>query len=93
MEPLSLEQLALRFSVNKNYLSSRFHKEVQTTVTDYINRTRVQHAVQLLDQTALSMQQIAEKCGFADANYFTRIFRKLNGSSPNDYRKSMNRSV
>lgn len=93
MEPLSLEQLARRFSVNKNYLSSRFHKEVQTTVTDYINRTRVQHAVQLLDQTALSMQQIAEKCGFADANYFTRIFRKLNGSSPNDYRKSMNRSV
>ena len=89
MEPLSLESLAIRFSINKNYLSTRFHRETGRTVTDYINGIRVQRAADLLGKTALSMQEIAEQCGFADANYFTRIFKKVHGLSPNEYRKSL----
>lgn len=89
METLSLESLATRFAVNKNYLSNRFHKEVGRTLTDYINQTRVQRAVRLLERTPLSMQEIAEQCGFTDANYFTRTFKKINGLSPNEYRKSL----
>ena len=88
MEPMSLESLALRFSVNKNYLSSRFHKEVGITVTDYINKVRVRQASVLL-RGSLSVQQVAEQCGFTDGNYFTRIFKKINGMSPNEYRKSL----
>ncbi len=89
MEPLSLENLAARFSVNKNYLSARFHKEVEVTVTDYINQTRVNRATGLLRHTALSVQQIAEQCGFTDANYFTRTYKKIQGFTPNEYRKSI----
>ncbi|MBQ6722326.1 MAG: helix-turn-helix transcriptional regulator, partial [Clostridia bacterium] len=88
MEPLSLENLAGRFTINKNYLSSRFHREVGMTVTDYINQTRVRRSVTLLEKTDLSMQTVAERCGFSDANYFTRVFRKVNGVSPNEYRRS-----
>ena len=58
-------------------------------LTDYINKTRVQQAEKLLRKTTLSMQDIAEKCGFADANYFTRTFKKINGMSPNQYRKAV----
>ena len=87
MEPLNLETLATRFSLNKNYLSSRFHREVGMTVTDYINQTRVRKAEELLTHTNLHMQEIAEQCGFADANYFSRIFRKVNGKSPLEFRK------
>ena len=87
MEPLSLDGLAARFVINKNYLSTRFHKEVGMTVTDYINQTRIRRSKELLGQASLSMQQIAEQCGFSDANYFTRIFKKINGISPNEYRK------
>ncbi len=90
MEPLNLVGLATRFVINKNYLSSRFHKEVGMTVTDYINKTRVQRAAELLGKTTLSMQAVAEQCGFSDANYFTRTFKKINGISPNAYRKSLN---
>ena len=90
MEPLNLEGLAARFVINKNYLSSRFHKEVGVTVTDYINGVRVRQAEQLLEKTALSMQNVAEQSGFSDANYFTRIFKKINGLSPNEYRKALN---
>lgn len=89
MEALSLESLAARFAVNKNYLSSRFHREVGKTLTDYINQTRVQRAIRLLERTPLPMQEIAEQCGFTDANYFTRTFKKVNGLSPNEYRKSL----
>lgn len=88
MEPLNLDSLALRFSMNKNYLSSRFHKEVGFTVTDYINLSRSRRAVELLNRTPLPIQEIAEKCGFTDANYFTRTFKKINGITPNEYRKS-----
>ena len=91
METLSLESLATRFAVNKNYLSNRFHKEVGMTLTDYINQTRIHRAVRLLEKTPLPLQEIAEQCGFTDANYFTRIFKKVNGISPNEYRKSLSR--
>ena len=89
MEPLNLETLATRFSVNKNYLSSRFHRETGMTVTDYINQTRVNRATGLLRNTSRSVQQIAEQCGFADANYFTRTYKKIQGLTPNEYRKSI----
>ena len=47
----------------------------------------IQPAADLLRSSTLSVQQIAEQCGFADGNYFTRIFKKINGMSPNEYRK------
>ncbi len=92
MEPVSLESLADRYAVNKNYLSSRFHREVGMTVTDYINLTRVRRSLKLLSGTTLSMPEIAERCGFSDANYYTRTFRKIHGSTPTEYRKSLKRS-
>ncbi len=89
MEPLSLESLSARFSVNKNYLSSRFHREKGMTITDYINQIRVNRATSLLRNTSRSVQQIAEQCGFTDANYFTRIYKKIQGFTPNEYRKAV----
>ena len=88
-EPLSLESLSIKYSVNKNYLSTRFHKEVGMTVTDYINLTRVRRSCEFLRTTTLNMPEIAERCGFSDANYFTRRFRKIQGVSPSQYRKSL----
>lgn len=89
MEPLNLEALAARFSINRNYLSSRFHQEVGKTVTDYINGIRIRRAQELLGKTALSMQNVAEQCGFSDANYFTRTFRRITGVSPSEYRRTL----
>ena len=89
MEPLSLESLALKYAVNKNYLSTRFSKEVGMTLTDYINLTRVRRSLKLLSNSSLSMQEVAEQVGFAEANYYTRIFRKIHGSTPNEYRRSL----
>ncbi len=89
MEPLSLESLAKKYAVNKNYLSSRFHKEVEMTVTDYINLTRVRRSLKMLSTTSLHMPEIAERCGFSDANYYSRTFKKIHGTTPHEYRKSL----
>ena len=89
MEPMSLESLSNKYAVNKNYLSTRFHKEVGMTVTDYINLTRVRRSLKLLSGTNLSMPEIAERCGFSDANYYTRTFRKIHGTTPTEYRRSL----
>lgn len=61
------------------------------TVTDFINRTRITHAIAKLAKSTLSIQDIAEQCGFTDGNYFTRTFRKVNGMTPNEYRISLKR--
>lgn len=91
MEPLSLEGLADKYAVNKNYLSTRFHKEVGMTVTDYINLTRVRRSLKLLSSTTMTMPEIAERCGFSDPNYYSRTFRKIHGTTPTEYRKSLKR--
>lgn len=89
MEPLSLESLALKYAVNKNYLSTRFSKEVGMTLTDYINLTRVRRSLKLLSNSAFSMQEVAERVGFTDANYYTRTFKKIHGTTPNEYRRTL----
>jgi len=88
-EPLSLSFFAERFSVTKNYLSAEFHKEVGMTLTDYIIGTRIRRALLLLNASKMNIEQIAESCGFSDANYFTRTFKKHQGMSPSEYRKSL----
>lgn len=87
MEPLRLESLAQKYAVNKNYLSTRFSREVGMTLTDYINLTRVSCSLKLLNDSSLSMQEISERVGFSDANYYTRTFKKIHGTSPNEYRQ------
>lgn len=89
MEALSLDYLAKMCSVSGSYLSSLFKKETGTTVTDYINSTRIRQALLLLNSTSLSIQEISEQCGFSDSNYFARTFKKFQGKSPKSYRESI----
>lgn len=88
-QPLSLLFFAEKYAVSKNYLSTLFHREVKVTMTEYINTARIRHAIMLLNTTDLSMQAISEQCGFSDANYFTRTFKKIQGMSPLKYRQSL----
>lgn len=87
VETLSLNMLAELADITANYLSGQFKKEVGTTVIDYINQCRIEHAQNLLITTSLSIGAIAEKVGIIDENYFARIFKKQTGKSASGYRK------
>ncbi len=86
---LSLSSLAAMCSVSSAYLSALFKKEMGMTITDHINFTRIQQSLFLLNASSLSIGEIASRCGFSDANYFTRTFKKLQGKTPKSYRREM----
>ena len=80
-------------SVSESYLSSLFKKETGTTITDYINSTRIRQALILLNTSSLPIGEVASRCGFLDSNYFSRIFKKQLGLSPREYRDSIRKKA
>lgn len=86
---LTLNAMAEMLKINPSYLSSLFKKETGTTLTDYVNRKRVEHAILLLNTTSLQIQTIAQYCGIPDVNYFTKIFKKYINKTPKEYRENI----
>lgn len=84
---LSLNAIANEFSLNSSYLSTLFKKETGTTLTNYVNNKRIEHAIYLLNTTKLPIQDIAVQCGINDVNYFTKLFKKLKNMTPTQYRE------
>lgn len=83
---LGLESLAELVSLNKSYLSSLFKKETGETLTNYVNRKRIDHSIYLLNTTNHNIQDIAMLCGISDLNYFTKLFKKMKHMTPSEYR-------
>lgn len=84
---LTLKAQAAALNVNASYLSSLFKKETGTTLTEYVNRKRIEHAILLLNTTDMQIQMIAQYCGINDINYFTKTFKKVIGKTPKEYRE------
>lgn len=90
---LTLRSLAETLNVSPSYLSSLFRKETGYTLTDYISRRRVRHAMHLLKTTRLQIQTVAQHCGMMDVQYFSKIFKKVAGMTPKEYRNSVNQTA
>lgn len=85
---LTLSSIANNIVVNPNYLSSKFNKEVHESIASFINRRRIEESLKLMKNTSLSITAISEQVGFNDVNYFSKVFKKLLGISPSEYRKN-----
>lgn len=83
---LSLRALAADNAMNPSYLSSLFKKETGMTLTAFVNQKRVDHAIYLLNSSPFSIQDIARMCGIDDVNYFTKLFKRMQGKTPSEYR-------
>lgn len=88
-EPLSLGQLSELFSINSSYLSTLFKKEMGMTITTYINKQKVRFAITLLNKTDTQIQNIASQVGIHDVNYFIKVFKKIIGMTPKEYRDAI----
>ena len=86
-DKISLDDLEEHFFINKFYLSKIFKETYGTTVNNYLISKRITRAKQLLRFTDLTVDEIGAAVGMADANYFSRMFRKVEGISPREYRK------
>ncbi len=88
MDHLSLSGLAEQFFVEPSYLSRKFSKEYNETITSCITRCRMDHAKELMKDEQNKLEAISFKVGYDDYNYFSRVFRRLEGISPSEYRKN-----
>ena len=87
-EKIYIETLADMIGVSPDYFTKMFKDSIGTTPIDYINGVRVNHALRLLTMTDTPVNEIAEKIGFSNSNYFHKIFKSYMITSPLAYRKS-----
>lgn len=82
---LSLEALGKKFFINKTYLCTLFNKYTGKTVHQYITYKRIAFAKQLL-QSGYNVTEACMMCGFNDYSNFIKIFKKITGMTPGNYR-------
>jgi YesN/AraC family two-component response regulator len=87
-EPMTRQDIAQYVNISEDYLTFCFRKELGTTPIEYLQRYRINQAQQLLRNSDDNISQIALSVGFSDSGYFSRIFRRITGKSPETYRKS-----
>ncbi|MBN2004908.1 MAG: substrate-binding domain-containing protein [Anaerolineae bacterium] len=86
-ESLSLESVAGRLGVCKEYLARSFREETGVTLVTYLNRYRVERAKALLRGNPMRIVDVALEVGFSSSAYFSRVFRQEVGQSPQEYRQ------
>lgn len=82
---LSLNQVAAALGVSPNYLSSLFRKYAECGFVDYVNQVKVHQAREMMADPGLRIQEIADRLGFDNAFYFSKVFKKVTGCSPREY--------
>ena len=86
-EPLSTSQIAAELQCNPDYLGRIFRESLHETVTDALNRIRLNDAAVLLRKTRLTVSEIAYETGFNDPGYFRRCFFRHFAVSPKAFRR------
>lgn len=90
-EPLNLHAAAKLAGLEETYFSRRFKVLTGFGFHEYLTQTRLLAAEQLLENSDLTMVDVAEHCGFSNSNYFGDVFRRWKGLSPSQYRKQLKR--
>lgn len=87
-EELSLDILANVAGMNARYFCKVFFSLTHSSPMNYVNLYRIEQASFLLDSTDLNITEIATECGFWESSYFTKVFKKFKGITPQKYRQT-----
>ncbi|WP_255286718.1 MULTISPECIES: helix-turn-helix domain-containing protein [unclassified Bacillus (in: firmicutes)] len=85
---LSLDSISGALNLSPYELSRQFKKETGKAITEFINNRRINEALYILENENISITDIAFMVGFNDVNYFTKVFKKIKGLTPSEYRKN-----
>lgn len=86
-DPITLTGVARQFHFNASYLSSYFTAHNGEGFSEYLNKVRLEKAMELLETTEKSISDISASVGYSDQSYFTKVFKKQTGISPSRYRR------
>jgi signal transduction histidine kinase/AraC-like DNA-binding protein len=87
-EPLTRQAIAEHVGLDEDYLTYCFRQELGITPITYLNRCRINRAKYLLKHTGATVTAIALQVGFSDSGYFSRVFRREVGTSPDAFRRT-----
>lgn len=86
-EELNLDTVAKEVYLSSFYLSHLFREGLNMTFSEYLTKVRIEHAMEFLSETGATVEDVAERTGFKDGNYFSKIFKKIVGTTPAKYKK------
>lgn len=86
-EKISLKEFGSQFHLSEKYISRYFKEHFHITLSQYVNHLRLEHARQLLQDTALPITEVAMQSGYQNVSYFIRSFKETYGVPPLKYRK------
>lgn len=84
---LDVEMLCKHVNYSRSYLSRIFKSEINMSIPEYTNMIRIQNAKTLLVESDMPMREISTSVGINDSFYFSKLFKKLTGQTPRDYRQ------
>ncbi|MCR5686623.1 MAG: response regulator [Lachnospiraceae bacterium] len=84
---ISLNEISEKLNISSYYFSKLFKEEMKEGFVEYLTRTRVEKAKEMLKDPARSIKEVGSDCGYSDPNYFSRIFKKATGMTPTEYRE------
>jgi two-component system response regulator YesN len=88
-ERIMMDEMARRLNLNPTYFSRIFKKETGETFVEFVTRTKMEKAKELLDASSQSIEQIALELAYDNSSYFNKLFRAYAGMSANEYRKKI----
>lgn len=85
-QDITLKSLSQYVMMGENYVSALFKKKTGETLIHYLHRVRVGKAIEQLKNTELPVNRIGQNVGFMNDNYFIKIFKRMTGTTPSQYR-------
>jgi two-component system response regulator YesN len=85
---ISLNDISRKFFMNHTYLSNLFRKKTGVRFNTYITLIRMARARYLIEHSDMKIYEISLRLGYCDTDYFNRLFKKIHGRTPTDYRKN-----
>jgi transcriptional regulator GlxA family with amidase domain len=92
-ERITLDELSSKFALSRRSLERRFKKATNNTVTEYIQRVKIEAAKKSLETSRKNISEVMFEVGYTDTKAFRGIFKKITGMTPFDYRNKYNKEM
>ena len=86
---LRVEDICARIGYSKSYLSSLFREQTGTTITGYSTKMKIDAAKRMIREDGLNFAQISDRLAFDNPQYFSRVFKRVTGMSPTEFKRSL----
>ena len=88
-EPFRVYDLCKALGYSKSYLSKLFHEQTGETIANFVVKQKIRKAKQLIRERNLNFTQISDKLAFDNPQYFCRVFKRITGMTPTEFKSSL----